>query len=594
MVFASISARDSTGEYFATTVKENQLQINSVVDNSVLSTLSLPAGTAIRSVTWIVSSVTPSQKGQKKKRKRSLTQASNKTEETEPLIAVGTSEGTVDVFSPVGSKKVASFSGLHTSPVVSITAENASGKFWSIDASGKVGEWDLSKEKESSSYDTTATNPNFLSFSENKLIIASNAIYLLDTNTKPAESSAFSCISEKVSLIAPVSSHFFSAVSGNRINIIGYQDYTSTVLMAQNNVKTIDILDSTIGVVTENGFVDIFTNFLEGSEVSSRSVVPTVSIQIGDQKGTSDVLNAWFKDDYLVIAWSTGSKMKFEQLKWQQLSGRVKVAKDGSISTVSSSDKSNVSAKGTVHMPANSELPKITSDTPESFADELEQALKANDQVALQACFSVKDEDFVQGAIKRMTPSFSVTLFDNLFARVSQNLSQGSALALWIKWTMITHGGYLVSLPQTGKSVALLHSALTSQLNTVPRLLALQGRLQMLRSQMQLRREMTQVDGDDEKWQENDSAELDGEQSDEGALIVNGEEDFDDDDDDDDDDDESPANPFIEMEAEESEEFGSGDDFEEAHTMEVDDPITAVVKNGRKKEKFKSNGKARA
>lgn len=240
--------------------------------------------------------------------------------------------------------------------------------------------------------------------------------------------------------------------------------------------------------------------------------------------------------------------------------------------------------------------PISVAQTPESFALELANSLKSNDQELLEACLSNRDEDFIQVAVKRLKTSLAVTLFEQIFERVNSSPARATTLAVWIKWTMITHGGYLVSLQETAESVASLHNTLQGRLANAPKLLALQGRVQMLRAQMQLRRESMENSTNGPSIDEESDAPSEADEANDAGLIVNGEEDFDDDEDEEEE--VTGANQFIDMEAEESD-MNSEEELELVDDMEIDEieepSVKPLMKTSKKKDskKPKANGKSR-
>ena len=81
----------------------------------------------------------------------------------------------------------------------------------------------------------------------------------------------------------------------------------------------------------------------------------------------------------------------------------------------------------------------------------------------------------------------------------------------WVRWTLVAHGGYLVTLPGLVRTLSGLYATLNTRAGALPRLLALQGRLDMLHSQVALRDEIRG------QGEEKDEGE------DEGVVYVEGE-----------------------------------------------------------------------
>jgi U3 small nucleolar RNA-associated protein 5 len=196
---------------------------------------------------------------------------------------------------------------------------------------------------------------------------------------------------------------------------------------------------------------------------------------------------------------------------------------------------------------------------PGSFATLLAQALKTNDHALLETCFSSREDSLIKVSIQRLDSSLAVKLLERLAERMARTPVRAGELNIWIKWVMITHGAYLVTVPNLLKTLSSLHSILSERVSALPKLLALQGRLQLLSSQIELRREVA-AGTQDIMDEDDDDDDEEVEYVEDGAIIANGEEDLYEDEDEDEDDDE--ANGFIDIEAAEgsdSEQFEDED-----------------------------------
>jgi U3 small nucleolar RNA-associated protein 5 len=220
---------------------------------------------------------------------------------------------------------------------------------------------------------------------------------------------------------------------------------------------------------------------------------------------------------------------------------------------------------------------KVEFSTPGTFTTILTQALKTNDHALLESCLVNRAENVIKLSIQRLDSNLAVKLLERLAEKIARNPSQSGQLNIWIKWVMIAHGGYLVTLPNLLKTLSSLHSTLSDRVSTLPRLLALQGRLELLNSQMELRRDILEssnktTTNDDEDNEEDEEAV---EYIEDGAYIANGEEDMDSDDDDEDLelDEDSDNEGFIDIEASEDDEAEDGD--EANSDMEVGEPMSA-------------------
>ena len=141
-----------------------------------------------------------------------------------------------------------------------------------------------------------------------------------------------------------------------------------------------------------------------------------------------------------------------------------------------------------------------------SLGTVLTQSLRTNDVNLLETCFHEKDLAIVRATIERIESSLATILLERLAERLHSRPGRAGTLMVWIQWTLVAHGGYLASQPQLMRKLSSLHRVVGERANSLPSLLALKGKLDMLEAQMNLRKSMqarSRVDkldeGDDER-----------------------------------------------------------------------------------------------
>lgn len=678
------SAFDASSSYFASAVSSldlNKIQISPASSaqssNALHVDFTLPKGVTVQTLIWIYAGLGSKgglKKAQKKKRKRSLTTTggsldlSHAADLENALVAIGTNKGDILLFSPVQGSIIFTLSGVHAVPVTSLAADSiSSSKLWSCDNSGRVSEWDLTLQKSIRSFAFSEPDVSFLqsvSSPSNGLLIASNAVYLVDSNNPTAILKTFpSFIHQTSSIISSSDPDIFFAASYSERNVglISFsKEKTVGLLVAQSDVKqlVVNADSSAVCIVTEDGFVEIFADPLSSitdkiSTTSSKSksrkakavssIPSTTTIKLfrpgaSTKKPFVKIQNAWFQEDHVIITWAEhGSVPVFEQIKWRSSTGEaitkpieitkaVRVVSGHQTALTDSAAAARYQESHTLVksgsdfskleenlVQANSddedeeggtladrldalevsdakskEEPENTTSlstlkplkTPDSFALILAQALKTNDHVLLESCLYNNNEMFIQTSIKRLDSSLAVALLERLAEKIARAPNRTTALTVWIKWVITIHGGYLVSLPNLTKSLSSLHSTLANKISMLPRLLELYGRVEMLRTQMELRREILAPlvkEGGPKNGAEEGDSEIDSEVEyvEDAHLIVNGEEDFSDDDEDDaaegQDVSMNGANSgFIELEAGESSDNESEVEEEDAGMSDVD------------------------
>ena len=128
-----------------------------------------------------------------------------------------------------------------------------------------------------------------------------------------------------------------------------------------------------------------------------------------------------------------------------------------------------------------------------SLGQLLNAALRSGDDANLELCFtttSSTDASWVRNTIQRLDPSLAGTLLQKLAARIHRRPGRAHTLIGWVQWTLITHGGALLTNQPgvTTRALQELHRVLEERARGLNSLLLLKGKLDMLEAQMQLRR----------------------------------------------------------------------------------------------------------
>ncbi|KAL9003262.1 MAG: hypothetical protein Q9188_003858 [Gyalolechia gomerana] len=153
-----------------------------------------------------------------------------------------------------------------------------------------------------------------------------------------------------------------------------------------------------------------------------------------------------------------------------------------------------------------------------SLGTVLTQSLRTNDISLLETCLHMRDLPIVRATIERLDSSLASTLIQKLAERFHSRPGRAGSLLIWIQWTIVAHGGNLASQRGAMKTLAALHRVISERARSLPLLLSLKGKLDMLESQMNLRASMqarskAQITADD--------------RDEEGVIYVEGQEDDD-------------------------------------------------------------------
>ncbi|KAH7319638.1 Dip2/Utp12 family-domain-containing protein [Stachybotrys elegans] len=224
----------------------------------------------------------------------------------------------------------------------------------------------------------------------------------------------------------------------------------------------------------------------------------------------------------------------------------------------------------------------IVPPTHQSLTTVLTQALRTDDIDLLESCLHTKDIETIKNTIERIDSILAGTLLDKLAARLYRRPGRAGVLMTWIQWTLVAHGGTIASQPKVIQGLASLQKVLEERAKGLGSLLSLKGKLDMLESQMALRRRMQRLPGPHQKGDDSDEEDViwvEGEtngdaaasrrrriadDSDDDAMITNGV--LGDSDDSDDDEEE------VEEEEEESD-MDALDDDDDVDHEEIDDSM---------------------
>ncbi|KAK4056231.1 Small subunit (SSU) processome component [Microbotryomycetes sp. JL221] len=193
------------------------------------------------------------------------------------------------------------------------------------------------------------------------------------------------------------------------------------------------------------------------------------------------------------------------------------------------------------------------------------QALHSSDAPLLESCLTHSSPSLIRSTVKRLPPgSLVLNLLEALVERLGQGkrgkTSQGAAsvkrargLIEWVKQVLVIHVGFLVTVPSLVTRLAALHASLTNRLALEPSLLALHGRLDLVVSQIDVKRDSVR-----RRVEAVEKRQIEG--SKKGRKYVEGESDDDDEEEEEGDDDEEDD---VDMDGEDGDELDDDDEVED-------------------------------
>lgn len=126
--------------------------------------------------------------------------------------------------------------------------------------------------------------------------------------------------------------------------------------------------------------------------------------------------------------------------------------------------------------------------TTTSLGTVLNQALRTDDTDLLESCLQINDFKIIQNTIHRMDSALAAVLLSKLADRMHRRPGRAFGLMRWMQWTLVAHGGTLVTQPNLLAQLEKLNRVLEERARALPSLLALRGKLDMLDAQMKHRK----------------------------------------------------------------------------------------------------------
>ncbi|CAD6975755.1 unnamed protein product [Tilletia controversa] len=166
-------------------------------------------------------------------------------------------------------------------------------------------------------------------------------------------------------------------------------------------------------------------------------------------------------------------------------------------------------------------LPAAVSGNPlassPALSHALTQALHSADKALLSSILAHSDPLLIRSTVQRITGAQALSLLEQLVARLvgaskdgaagggaaaaNDALARGSSTGKvrttieWIRSVLLLHTSYLMALPHLTTRLASLHMALSSRLASHTKLVGLQGRLELVLSQIEIRAAYAAVAG---------------------------------------------------------------------------------------------------
>ncbi|CAH01344.1 Utp5p [Kluyveromyces lactis] len=455
-----------------------------------------------------------------------------------PLVVLGLNLGEIWLYSPLSNEIVAKLNTGSSLAVLDFQLFSSKDKAWCLTGDDTIFLFDMVSQNVSKKFkiDECKDLKKLCIVDSNRILVASHQIYLIDVISKklllqyPGHISPVSFLQ-----VTTDGTAFLSASQDDRFLNIYDLDTTKTksVLVADSNVISISISEdwSHVSATTEDGDIAIFEEPLVSinsgnkrrSGKISKQKNKTITLLRSNSATRLPIIKSFINKDLINFSWlENATTPYFDQVQLGNLTDSVttlskplpsakstqtrnnqnsdissaKLYKEGN-ATVTSGDnfkhvESIVQSLDDIEGEGISETlqDRLNIISPPSRKPKerrranagtssvvLAQALKSNDHALLETVLNTRDEKVIQATITRLSPQLATILLERLAERIARQTHRQGALNVWVKWCLIIHGGYLVTIPNLINSLSSLHATLRKRADLLPTLMALDTRI---------------------------------------------------------------------------------------------------------------------
>lgn len=429
------------------------------------------------------------------------------------LLAVGLAGGNVLVFSPFKDEAAHTITCIDS--CVSLTPSATPGCLWALSDSKIVSEVDIVKntvvkQLKLGKIDADVghiwqSDYSLKKLSSPVLLAASSKVHLVDgSKTKKYVVGELAQEGSEESSLLPISS--IVPVSGTVVAL--FRELSPTLILHDLAKPTSEpvTFESKCGSISRVTFLNNNTGVIfgeTGTEIVSFNEGMTSSAVLKTNHPEVFFENFFYAGDNGVVGvWYDGNQPRF-----------VKLSEDVNFvgNYVISIDYRAKTADADVSTPeitfVASESTTINNLAPGELFAELSRLLLAevvSKKTVIKLCSSNDLEDNIKHTIRLFSQTSDCpVLVSNLFLiishKVASETSKKSSLSTWLKWLLLAHGGYISKQRELADELRNLQGRLEEGMKLMPKLLALQGRLHLLKSQAELREKIRDQTMEEEK-----------------------------------------------------------------------------------------------
>jgi U3 small nucleolar RNA-associated protein 5 len=151
-------------------------------------------------------------------------------------------------------------------------------------------------------------------------------------------------------------------------------------------------------------------------------------------------------------------------------------------------DNENENDNENVYLMKNGQMPKT-----DNLLVLLVQGLQSNDAKMLNHVLQHKNEKVVSKTVRMLPTNYVIILVKELNKRLQGHAQSGMGLIKWLKCLLMSHTSFLMSYPDLIDSLGSVYEMMSARTKLFPQLAKLQGKLQLVMSQVSSQTESLQT-----------------------------------------------------------------------------------------------------
>jgi len=476
------------------------------------------------------------QEGRKKKKRKS--QENNRELNNSDLVAMGTTAGTVLVYSTMQGNMVTSFKTENNTRINSLVWTKSCNTIYAAGEDGSVSLFSIPKQSLITTFTHSPEPVHSLALNrkENLLAMGSRSIHVWDIpNNKVINT--FTGHANPVTRLEILDNFLFSSSESERVVSVWSLDTSTTSTLRVNaNVADMSVNAGeedkiSIGVLTVEGVMAVLT-CSQTADKSGLVSQPLKSVRVKTGQGVTRTVTAvGMVRDRVSIAYGEGMDIAVEQMDVENIEQntclvREKVVKSGQTESVTDvvtpktdgqvvflapgsslstgkgkrkaekADDDSLPVEERISLLSTDPSTPSTTTTPrtDTLAQLLAQGLHSNDPRILDSVLDRADLELIDNTVKKIPAEAVVPLVTVLQKYIKGRGMVNASHAKWLKAVLTIHTGYLVSVPDCRELLTPLYALLETRTQHYNQVLQLRGKLELLTRQTMDRQGDTVVD----------------------------------------------------------------------------------------------------